>query len=125
MTEKIKPAHLDIGKMSKEDIIEAVEFLDLLCSNALMKVTNYGELGFMDKANPKKHHICVEFNVWLNTSCFIKDDKKRLEQIEHIERFIKFIKKQHYRVKPLSDEEFKAVLTPVLEKLKEIEKNDK
>ena len=125
MTEKIKPAHLDIDKMSKEDIIEAVEFLDLLCSNALMKVTDYGELGFMDKANPKKHHICVEFNVWLNTSCFIKDDKKRLEQIERIERFIDFIHKHAYRVEPLSDEEFRAILMPVLEKLKEIEKNDK
>ena len=121
MTEKIKPAHLDIGKMSKEDIIEAVEFLDLLCSNALMKVTDYGELGFMDKANPKKHHICVEFNVWLNTACFIKDDKKRLKKIEKIERFIEFIHKHAYRVEPLSDEEFKAILTPVLEKLKEIE----
>lgn len=125
MTEKIKPAHLDIDKMSKEDIIEAVEFLDLLCSNALMKVTDYGELGFMDKANPKKHHICVEFNVWLNTSCFIKDDKKRLEQIERIERFIKFIKKQHYRVEPLSDEEFRTILTPLIKKLKEIEDNEK
>lgn len=124
MTEKIKPAHLDIAKMSKEDIMEAVEFLDLLCSNALMKATDYGELGFMDKANPKKHHICVEFNVWLNTACFIKDDKKRLKKIEKIERFIEFIHKRAYRVEPLSDEEFRAVLGPILEKLNEVKENE-
>ena len=121
MTTKTKVKHLDITKMSVEDIIEAVELLDLICSNALMKVSDYGELGGMDEANPKKHHICVDFNVWLNTACFIKDAKKRLEYIERIERFIEFIHKHAYRVEPLSDEEFRAVLRPVLEKLKDIE----
>ncbi len=125
MTEKIKPAHLDIAKMTKKDIVEAIELLDLICSHALMKVTDYGELGGMDETNPKKHHICVDFNVWLNTACLIKDNKKRLEHIERIERFIDFIHKHAYRVEPLSDEEFRTLLTPVLEKLKEIEKNDK
>ena len=125
MTTKTKVNHLDISKMTKKDIIEAIEFLDLICSHALMTVSDYGELGNMDKANSTKHHICVDFSVWLNTACFIKDGKKRLEHIERIERFIDFIHKHAYRVEPLSDEEFRTLLTPVLEKLKEIEKNDK
>lgn len=126
MTEKIKLAHLDIAKMSKEDIIEAIEFLDLLCSNALMKVTDYGELGFMNKEYPNKHHICVDFKVWLNTahSSWQKDKEANLNYIERIENFLKFIKDHAYRVEPLSDEEFKADLGPILEKLKEIEKNE-
>ena len=125
MTTKNEVNHLDISKMSVEDIIEAIEFLDLICSHALMTVSDYGELGGMDKANSTKHHICVDFSVWLNTACLIKDNKKRLEHIERIERFIDFIHKHAYRVEPLSDEEFRAILMPVLEKLKEIEKNDK
>ena len=124
MTTKTKVNHLDISKMTKKDIVEAIEFLDLICSHALMKVTDYGELGGMDETNPKKHHICVDFSVWLNTSCFIKDGKKRLEHIERIERFIDFIHKHAYRVEPLSDEEFKACLGPILEKIKEIEEGE-
>lgn len=121
MTTKTKVNHLDISKMTKKDIVEAIEFLDLICSHALMTVSDYGELGGMDKANRTKHHICVDFSVWLNTSCFIKDNKKRLEHIERIERFIDFIHKYAYRVEPLSNEEFRAILMPVLEKLKEVE----
>lgn len=123
MTEKIKLAHLDIDKMSKEDIIEAIEFLDLLCSNALMKVTDYGKLGFMNEEYPNKHHICVDFKVWLNTahSSWQKDKEANLNYIERIENFLKFIKDHAYRVEPLNDKEFRAVLGPILEKLKEIE----
>ena len=124
MTTKTKVNHLDISKMTKKDIVEAIELLDLICSHALMTVSDYGELGNMDKANSTKHHICVDFSVWLNTSCFIKDGKKRLEHIERIERFIDFIHKHAYRVEPLSDEEFKACLGPILEKLKEIEEGE-
>lgn len=125
MTTKTKVNHLDISKMSVEDIVEAIEFLDLICSHALMTVSDYGELGGMDKANRTKHHICVDFSVWLNTSCFIKNNKKRLEHIERIEKFIDFIHKHaielNHRVEPLSDEEFREILMPVLEKLKELE----
>ena len=124
MTTKTKVNHLDISKMTKKDIVEAIEFLDLICSHALMTVSDYGELGNMDKANSTKHHICVDFNVWLNTACFIKDNKNRLEHIERIERFIDFIHKHAYRVEPLSDEEFKACLGPILEKIKEIEEGE-
>lgn len=124
MTTKTKVNHLDISKMTKKDIVEAIEFLDLICSHALMTVSDYGELGNMDKANSTKHHICVDFSVWLNTACLIRDNKKRLEHIERIERFIDFIHKHAYRVKPLSDEEFKACLGPILEKLKEIEEGE-
>ena len=68
MTTKTKVNHLDIAKMTKKDIVEAIEFLDLICSHALMTVSDYGELGNMDKANSTKHHICVDFSVWLNTA---------------------------------------------------------
>lgn len=125
MTRYKEVSHLDIEKMSQEEIIEAIEFLDLLCSNAKMKVTDYGELGFMDKDNPTKHHICIDFNVWLNTACF-KKGKAKLEYIERIERFIKFIDKHAYRVNPISDEEFREVLMPLIEKIKkEVNKDDK
>ena len=85
MTTKTKVNHLDISKMTKKDIIEAVELLDLICSNALMTVSDYGELGNMDKANSTKHHICVDFSVWLNTACLIKDNKEEYEKyMRHI-----------------------------------------
>lgn len=120
MTSKKQVAHLDFEKMSKEEIIEALELFDFICSHALMKVSDYGELGFMSRDNPTKHHITVDFNVWLNTSCF-KRGKKELEHIEKVERFIKFINEHAYRVEPLNDEEFRKVLTPIIEKLKVME----
>lgn len=120
MTTKKQVAHLDIEKMSKEDIIEALELFDFICSHALMKVCDYGELEFMSRDNPTKHHITVDFNVWLNTACY-KRGKKELEHIEKVERFIKFINEHAYRVEPLSDEEFRKVLMPIIEKLKEQE----
>lgn len=120
MTTKKQVAHLDFEKASKEKIIEALELFDFICSHALMKVSDYGELGFMSRDNPTKHHITVDFNVWLNTAC-CKRGKKELEHIEKVERFIKFINEHAYRVEPLSDEEFREILTPIIKKLKVME----